>query len=287
MNIINSEFRRRARFVESVVNETEGTLVRKEVGETIGGLAVGLILDRLEGIYVPNIKDSVVSIPKRFRHENNLPIIPYVPGETLNTDKSLAFLSPRQREALASDMALWSGGALAKSSLMVDIDNIESMLDSGSTITGGIPNGVYALTNNLLAVSKFSKEYFPNIPGSDRRVILGHSLLCLTVNSKQYLPPNLIHELVHTEQRANNPVGLCETTEASKRLIRDELEAYHVGAAYTAAVRHMSGVLGNRVMDSGQEWVESIRLQNADPEDPYAPTNKVVGALQMAGVRLA
>lgn len=122
----------------------------------------------------------------------------------------------------------------------------------------------------------------------DGWTVRGRPLMVLNRDTSIYpfaAAPLFLHEATHMLQRTREPVFNVERgLDPVRRSIKDELEAYSDTAQVILGIqgdRRASDLLSS-ISPKQIEWalaIEDVRKQHANPDEPYAPTNRVAAAM--------
>ncbi|HEV7453994.1 MAG TPA: hypothetical protein VGO07_01925 [Candidatus Saccharimonadales bacterium] len=255
---MDSAMRARNRFIDRSFEDAGAVLANATVQKHLGAYAVDLqsVHDRL---YVPDVRDNTVYIPRRYRSTDAIPIVTARPGTPIVLSTDFDRFSPAQRMAARDATPFWPGSDPARVA-----NNLEESLAEGRA---ALPPGVFyqapwsagfvAGTGVLLGLSTPYGPNGENVVGVSARPIL-------VLNDAAFMsgtpPSSLIHEYEHIVQ-----VEGCVVRAAANDEVRAagaasrELEAAHVGALVSHGMREagMSGDAGQTV----QIDIDNIRAQ--------------------------
>lgn len=248
------------------INAAADTLTHPEVKRALG-VHTKRLLDILDWLYVPNIRNGVYEAPRRFVDTPRMPLIVAMPGEQYQCKtKHMATMHPEQIENLPQ--------ALERFGLDYDSDrNIHELV-----------NYVEAATQVRYGdIRQYGKEYLHRVNG---RVTTSWGWLydkdeddsawvatrpSIVINAAYPVGNGdiLIHEGVHVDQAMDE--SLLYIHGKDERL-RVELKPYHIGyealkALYGYSVPHEYSYIAER---------ETVRrLANGDGENAFDVTPKL------------
>jgi hypothetical protein len=259
MILLSSENRERTKHVEKTQSQVVGLLKRKEVAKDLGSCASDL-LAIAEELYVPNIKDGVISLPKKYRYSDFTPAIGILPGETLFVDSSLASFAPQQARNARTQLDALLGED--SRDLIERFD--DAMIDA---VVRNDARQVYLPEER--GVGGFGSFSFGEVLSPDFKLrFTGRLVLFLGMRDYSELDNATLqaHEITHVNQHTQNPLLPFEKTPLIRRRLRDELEACRTGRIIGD---HSPKVdLKNPAFDD-QLHIDNIRQGNMLGASPY------------------
>jgi hypothetical protein len=103
----NAEQRARAKFAENLQAEVLDCFAGQLVLERLGPLT-GELTDIVASMYVPNIKNSTVIAPRKYRDTDAVPMLVMDEDEELSVDEALLGFSIRQKRGLVATFEGWT-----------------------------------------------------------------------------------------------------------------------------------------------------------------------------------
>ena len=90
---ISSESRGHAKFIEGSIQRFNETLSEGDIPSRLGSYASKLAT-RGEGIYIPNVRHGVVTIPKEYMQTDALPALALQQWDTIRLSEDFAVITP-------------------------------------------------------------------------------------------------------------------------------------------------------------------------------------------------
>jgi hypothetical protein len=273
MKFNSFEYRSRVKYVERVQAEVARNLENEEVLESLGGYALKLVT-LVEGIYVPNIKNGVVSISREDRESDSTPVIGIKPGEVLRADSSLATLSPIQLGKLEDILKGYLEDPTAQTLGNVIGINIDlftkSMKSDGRPVELGEKSGGFCNFENTGVTISNSTQAHSILVG-------GRHLVALGMRGFEDLDRSLVcaHELWHVAQSHNDPTSPYEEEAYLDKRLHDELEAGMVGIkCVDPLIKTAKEAKGNFVYEY-QKHTDNLRILSTSSDDPFNIINPI------------
>jgi hypothetical protein len=230
--------------------------------------------------FVAEIVDGVIQVPEELAEgQDGLAVAAVRPHEAVEMSRDYWTQTESQKAKTLEIIEGWAPDESAESFYEKRVgERIDRQFNPGSVIVYG------AHATSLAITGVFSERYldtnFYRPPNNSLAIIKYRPLLVLDIKpgTKHANADSVAHALVHARQIEDNPlVALESQTSFDLPALREELEAYHVGA--TLAERRLSYV-GKRAIESPsndesfmQIIIENVRKENnTDPEDPYKPS---------------
>lgn len=283
LGFTSAETRKRNAFVENTIDEVAESLASEAVINRLGDMAT-ILAERVDRLYIPNIKDGLVSAPKKYQSTDHIPIIAMYTGEELTVDRSLAAMSPKQQLAVERKIKSWFGESV---NMPDEIKAINTDLESRCPQEiVGVDDGTGGFIWSSYAPRRIIKPLSGGVGKSFDRVFQGSSLVGLVPRAEiaqEVRNTHLVHELVHTDQFDENPVTNLKKYKSI--LYSRELQAYHIGAYYGLGA---SEIPGGKYFGSGglnNQWaVENLRAEYARPNEPFYANTQLRAAIHDAGI---
>lgn len=287
MKFIPSEVRERHRFVERTKTEVVETLGHEAVKAHLGEIAEHLLI-LAEEIYVPNVRNDTVKIPKKQRGKDNTPVVALTSGEGLRFDETTALMAPLQRASLEQRIKTW----LLSRGAELNIGHFLSLVDKNLVMRNSSENNAVMVARERyrgVVVSQRAdlRKKLEFAEFDDSHFFLGRPVVGLVMSGASQNSHNvvLVHELCHVAQNLVNPVESRFQSRFIAQRYRDELEAYHIGAGYGKALYYSNDERYRKdetlTIDSD---VEDIRQQYERSDDPFYPSQALKEALYEAGL---
>jgi hypothetical protein len=261
------------------------TLVKDDsVAHMLGEAATRTYIAELEAAYVPNVRHSEVSIPKKYQKSNATPIVARALGEQLRPADSLTSMNPYQLERLDSligepesyglDLSLrirLAEGLRSKSIRMPFSGSFDNLDHVASVNSYKHPR--YIETDEDEPAKRFK-----------RIVFLARPIMFLVIDNPNMpnikYPAVMSHEFTHVAQCNNLPVIEHDESEDNAQRLRQELEAYHAGANFEHAL--ILSDFPEYFLNYGllsDTRIEYIRQLNETPGDPFDPNPVILQLL--------
>jgi hypothetical protein len=265
MNFIDSESRKRHRFIESSIGSVDEELRNNQhLLASLGERATGL-MEVSSRLFVPNMRHGEVGIPWLQRRRSGIPVLAIETGQEVRLDpRHFARFSPRQ-QAVATEIARAWLPCLRNPDVLAD--KIARHAFRGYLDTP-LPQGIGVV--RLGPTSLARAYYYPGVAqiGSPEVIaagfpgqvlVKGWPTLELRYNADttDADPPLMLHEYRHLVQHETEPLVAIATDEEKEMYTFGlELDAYNVGAL---GVRAMQAA-GRPVHDIGWQ-VERDRIR--------------------------
>jgi hypothetical protein len=281
------DIRARNAFLDNVIGRTADFFSQNR-GASVQLFDQKFSLDKLLGqSTVPNFRHGVVDMPEAVVESEAFPVIAAHTGEEITLGSSFLTQTPTQREHTLTQMALWGPAQSSPGEIIGDMIVSHSAVASTSKVK--IQKGSGALTSAQglvwdLDVSRQHKAYSNLPPGRIGKLLL-RPLLVLDMDTPTKVENDVIaHELVHVIQKVENPLRTISSQKrADMQALREELEAYHVGALTRMrmeGIASIKDITQNDIFRSPQLAVEAVRTITNDHIDPFRPSPALLKRLQ-------
>jgi hypothetical protein len=284
MNIASAETRERHAFLETAQQEFSETICAPEVIRALGQDDVDALVSYSALLFIPNIRNGRLSIPKERVGGDDIPLLGLRPGEKISYDDSVVEPTATQKESLRGIVkGWWNLSDEAAQSEVQHLINAQQGIATDSSKCFVFGNVSGALKPPRVSISVPQELNGPTNFYLDGRPVVG-----LRVASGYAAHITLAHELVHVSQSFAAPVIEGGSREVRATTQKSELEAYHYSATYGVA---LSSVAEHR-KKSGMRLIEhaiieSVRLRHADPDRPFEPTEPMLKELHHKGIKWA
>jgi hypothetical protein len=281
MRKMSEEELNHAEFLDDTIAEVVETLQNTEVKKALGVYAAKLYAIA-EGLYIPNIRDGVISIPVEYRDTDRIPIFAPLVEQKLKIDKSCIPMGPAQQKNLLNiatndgvsclpniDLNTLNNGLLAEFIHRADDSLPETRL--GMIVMGSLD--VDSATAEPLRAKGFPEGF----------IVYGKPIVLLAIrNDLSQFTRNsvLIHELEHVNQFETLPI--ISKSKYEDERFRLEVEALHVQVRYDSSLD--LGHNADKRSPLINLEVEALRILYAKDDDPFGPNPEFLEALRKAGL---
>ncbi len=269
---ISSETKRRHQFIDQYLGAAHSTLTNPQVARILGDTTATL-LDIDRRMFVPNVRDGVVQIPRWWRRAGGIPVVAVSSSERLLMGDDFCELNPRQRAAAMNRVAQVRRG---QPSVIID--------DKQQKLKELVANNEDPRTRPLANVRANVASRTLQDPDE---LLIAWPLLVFNQDKDDVSGtdqgPIIVHEYAHVWQYEREPfVAPWDPNMALGRNRRDEVEAYSVGAAAVLGLR----LSGMRCADPvGQVVIDGVRREvNEGQPDPYAFSPELQARWRAVGV---
>jgi len=259
--------------VEKAQSQVAEALQDKNVASELGKRACDLLAITNE-LYVPNIKNGVISLPKEYQDSDRTPVAGILPGETLIVDSTAAGFTPQQANNMRGHLDA------------LHVDHPTFLVEDMDRAMVSAVSGAQGRKVNLPEESDlggFGSFSFGDIPSPALRLrFTGRVMVFLGMRDNYSVVDNptiLAHELTHVKQHTQYPFLPFEREPLLERRLKDELGAYQAGRAvgcYFPTPDSSSPLLNNSIN------VDNLRLKNTESTAPYEINNLMAKFLLIA-----
>lgn len=282
MRFANAETRERHKFLETAQQETIDSLQLDCVAERMGEDFVRNTVFLAGLLEIPNIKNGMIKSSKKFDDTGKVPYVALRSGEKLDVDPEFNTMDSVQKKKVMDKLSGWTNGVVAPGPLLRDVDK---SLKETSAINLSI-DGFDGIVSGAVTVFDINQRFAERLGKSHTRVFYGQPIVGLAFDSGLKFPSTtLVHELRHVRQRKIDPVGPVDPEKRYQKKLRRELEAYHDGGHYGAALYFSDHPrYAGQTELLGQFGIESLRQDNKNPADPFYPTPALRTAIEAEGI---
>lgn len=195
-------------------------------------------------------------------------------NETIFLPPALAAPTHDQRSKILDAVSAWQPTEQSVDSLM---DEYYDTALLGTSFPFKIQPDMGAATVSMSRLLPVSKLHLANSPRGRVAQLFFRPILAIAIDDDPGHETEMLgHELTHVDQRLNNPVRLHDNqTQTNREILRNELEAYHIGAL---ALLHLAGIdsitkITPALETASQATIESARHKvNRNIRDPFLVT---------------
>jgi hypothetical protein len=295
MYISSSDLREREAFIERTQTGLLDTLRQDKVIQALGGYAAS-IAAIAENLYIPNIKNGIVSQPEAYKSKNNTPVIAFRANEVIKADETLATMIPVQESHARMFIERWH----IQAAVEVDLESYMAKVNDGLVKCVKKRNGIdlahsYSITAGRATSSRgiFNIRSVESVSHNSNEseyeraaAFMGGPILALAMREEISLGEfnaTLTHELQHSAQFQDRPVRLVNEVVLSDA--SNELEAYHVQALYGTAAYGFTKE--ESLMHRVANLIEAHRSKHASTPEPFLLTEELYNALEQDGLEPA
>lgn len=274
----------RTHFVDRLLNESHMASTHPVVSEYIGDRAAAGLQVTLARSVVANVRHGEVSLPADAKADATA-IVALNQDEVFGLSPEYVTLTRRQARNAKRIMDSWEP-------TMESADEFfERMRESTS---GMLENAVTAPhpsmgANTRTIAGSLNIEYLTEIMGLQKppEAKMGKLMLrpLVVVRMGNSNPDILCHELTHANQKNDRPLRLYSSQDdVDMDSLRDELEAYHVGAAIRLALDYD---LPERHKTDPHKQIEAEyvrKTHNSGYLDPFAPSPSLLAKYHEEGM---
>lgn len=299
MFFMDSEKRAGHKFVDRSLETTEQVLKHRATPYFMGRAAVENVALLMNQLYVPNIKDGLITLPSRKVDSNNIPIVAARQGQSYQLDSNFIYFTDAQ-ELSAYDY--FENRVGSREYAQASVNNIVRYVVEHSVNKPTSPvdkHGVRAMVTGSYYRMTWKKEmsdtpkpyYYQGRPV----VVLGQF-----DDAPRVSPEVTIHELEHVAQRINEPIySFKDSGDLEKRRFRNELYAYdtQLDIEHALAAMNYEPLEGEElffekvrdgVVSSFPGHLASLREEtNKDRKDKFYPNGTLIKSLRDSGIDIA
>lgn len=284
--------RRAGEAIDEFASYIEEPAVKSVLDEDI----IGKLEDIRDSFYVPNVKSSnaITSTRKARKNPNSLPIFTAEEGKRyFTTDPHVYRPTEKQYEEIKRIFRAWGVNDEATEIKDFMESNLAEVCDDFKLCLPKSIGGTVAPVHFGFWMKNLDRTEF-----SHPRHFFGRPITLVKASIK---PPQLgltmVHEAIHVAQNLDQPIrrdrvsGVDAQRGIDRQHARSEVEAYSIQAFAAIALYHGSikdDLRGNpELLDGHHMNVEAVRVtENADSEDPYRVTLKMLRELGRIGLDL-
>jgi len=282
--------RRRYAIIESSQFELVENLALPRVVEALGQSTVDAILEGNDQLYIPNIHNGELIIPRRYRNKNKIPVIAIDPGEEVHMSESVLIQTPAQKSQVNGyfQIAWERDNPLSK-------ELVEEILPSKNPRIVSDETRRIHLNENLLGRVAVPQMYIDlsdaeSLPaGNQKFVLFGRPVMAICTENRGYSMDSLfLHELIHVNQFRSKGITSYVKNEYYKDSINQELEAYHYHNAYDESVFDPSLDFWQSLIANRRRFlanmIELVRSSCADPDRPFEVNKEIYEELKFMNI---
>jgi hypothetical protein len=233
MYVSNSDVRERVSFLECVLDELGDALRNEAVYRALGADAIRLYTVA-ENMYLPNVRNGVISAPREYIDTDLIPFVACNPSESLMLDPNVVPMSTSQAQKVALVLQRWREDTTHARPLY---DSTEAVNDELVKSFSPEDEAQYTFegTGGVAACEA--------IPGREVELgcdksakidlILGKPVVAVSM-SDQHVPYEraviAAHEFKHVADYIDTPVIYGTELHISLATLKNELRAYSIGA---------------------------------------------------------
>lgn len=233
---IDSSLGERHAYLDSIVSETISNLAEDQsVQQRLGELTCRQLVQDAQDLFVPNLRDGVLSIPHKYRFQGT-PIIAMRRDETVRLGEGFGRMTAAQEEATRKELETWPAQAVGSVSLLSTIIVNALRRAEGRRVIGRSSSTTFASTFSVGA--GVGPE---ELPAATHYAFARPALVIFANQQNEFVPQassttKLVHELVHANQLAERPIRDASPDKLRADKVESELHAYHLEGAYTAGL---------------------------------------------------
>lgn len=284
--------RRRNAFAEaSVENARDAFANNPIVAQYIGAVAAQHLTAICDRIFVANVRDGCVEIPRKYQDTDAIPIVAHAPDEPRFLSAQFGLLTPRRRSQILRQLARWGLQGPAELHLQNIQDTLLQAFLNNTFFSKSFQKGSKA-AYVVCGASKvqLDERSFRSL-GKPAKLARSRPLVGInyTEDGQTASPATMAHELMHVTQfEAHTLTGLESNKQRkTKAKMCWELQAYHCGAGIAAAWARSEGIEFNNLPpdDLLQLAVDGTRKEvNAGRRDPFDPSGTLYNKLLEIGL---
>jgi hypothetical protein len=231
MHISFSEWREREKQVEQVIYDVETVLKNAGVQKVLGANAFALY-GISQTIFLPNIKNGMLSMPKEYQDTDLVPMVTLKQDEELKADQSLATMCMTQSRIMEERLQKWREDPLGDTYAdpAVSVQELDEELMQGNIKSGGTPVGIKGANGRMVRAQAAARRLKD---GRSFQILQGRPMVVLDMNEHyvEYEAAAItLHEFEHIRQFLESPLLPTITRHLEVRRLEQELRAYRVEA---------------------------------------------------------
>jgi hypothetical protein len=280
MNISSSEWREREKHVEYVIADVETVLKNSKVQKVLGADAVALY-GISQTIFLPNVRNSVISMPKEYQDTDLVPMVALKQNEELRMDQSLASMSMAQCQVMEGKLQKWRDEDKRLDDLFAEPAKSTNELNS-ELVRQNIENGGHAQikgANGRVVMTRTAARKLRD----DRihQVLCGRPLVILDTNEyhvEHEAAAITLHELEHVRQFIIDPLLPTIQVHFANKRLEQELRATRIQAEVGKAMNIRTfRMIGSKIFTTSMQdamAVEDYRKRSVGFGEEYSYFNK-------------
>jgi hypothetical protein len=265
MLFVSFENRARIKYVSEVQADLLDSLGRKEVRAGLGCYA-GDLVAAAETLYVPNVRNDRVTIPRSYENRDDTPCVGIKPREKLKIDPKLRAMSPAQITSLGRTVHGLAPEAFDYTAGEMFAKEISDGF-ARATHTFKLEDDGYgeAFCNSSTATRECSALPDPHKLRTQSRLIIAMVMKDRSTLDNQMIA---VHELTHVMQSQKDPLMPIDKESYLEKVFRNELEATMVSVQFFEPLEYRLYGNCNTYLDFQRE-TEDIRRAAAITADPF------------------
>jgi hypothetical protein len=291
MKNVPSDVRERNRFVERSLDDTLQALGQRDIQVALGYHAVEFA-GMISSAVVANYSDGEVTLPASYdRDTEPVPIVAVPDGAQITFSPEFYGQTSEQRDNTVEVFQSWRPIGRTAAAVYDDFFPTKVPLRPDAYV---LPQMSLAMNLSVASLmgSRWLGSHFASPPEKGVAMIRHRPAIFLKMRAgqKAVTPDNILHEFTHYRQWQNRPVAIVHSQRSlDMAMLRDELEAYHFGAA-VAISRYIENskrdpAAAEATPGSTQVHVELTRRECAMvPGDPFMPSGHLWKTLQERGL---
>jgi len=281
VGFIPSEQREQVRQFDIVINSTKRAISALVLAQTLPKDVLDKFSHKVDGLFLPNVSHSVLSVPTEYASTNDMPLLVTHPNDhnEYQLDGSFVTQTFEQEQGMLNSYREHGWG-------------LSRFLANRAAIA------VWGDTNSLSSLSSFSNDNPAYVSCRSVRLrhedandwsVMGRPIMRMEDQSPEDVgvASKVFHELVHEEQFVRAPVQFNSAPDVLQdAALRRELEAYHKQFQFDVALEN-----------TGDESYADIHSVTNSPvvaglihlnafDDPYAPSEAVKQTIRDRGLRV-
>jgi hypothetical protein len=272
MYISRGEQRERELFIENTVSDFQMALRNRKVQDALGSAALSLF-STSQKLYLPHLRDGIVSAPAGYKDTDLVPIVAMKEGERLRLDDTLAVMSATQRGNMNAELKRWQyeeDGFFE--SPLTSTDELDERLVEANREAGGFPVEVDGAHGRIIGARADGRRLHD---GKGFQIIQGRPMVVLSVDdyAENEAASILTHELEHVRQFMDYPLFYTIPRHFENQRLEQELRAYQLQTRFCNAINIPTfRAIGSKVVSTTvlhAYKVEAHRRKIARPGEEY------------------
>jgi hypothetical protein len=266
----------KVRYVDASLEAAEQALNNQSVIEQLGPFADSL--PRYMGRLVPVLSTDDAEAISDLSSPDTIPLLVIGPNDDIELRQGVHQFSTAQREAASTAIESWKAKSHSTDKILLSLlalSRMDPSKDYSHRIRAVVQSAQF--TDDMFVNSDEFRDKLTltRAPNSKVVRVSYRPLMCLYMSGQRPTakPQVLLHELTHVGHSEANPIHHYSTQqEIDTSFLRNELEAYHVGAVVVAGLSE-DGLLKVEGERDSNVLVERARLSSPqyDPSDPFKP----------------
>lgn len=220
-----------------------------------------------EGLYAPNIRHGVISIPKEYQDTDNTPAVSLRPGKVLRSSPGFSLLTPTQRQHFLDKLEAQN----------LEGHTPEEFLDAWNKKLLTMPSLFEIARRDWAAVESRGGEVEFGKTSPFHWGVKGQPLLIFNKSKGRIGLPALMHEFTHVKQAQDQPA--IEFDSVPNCIASRELEGHFVGALVLPYIMETRSYEPSSI-DKMHLRVDGIRRKFAHQDRPFEITEAMHAAFK-------